>query len=334
MRTGYVRGRAELAQLRRGSGSLVVGPFVSEVGFECLYWVPLLRWFARRHGIASERVVAFSRGGPASWYADIADRYVDVFDHLSPAQLKERRLDAVAGTRNEKQFAVGTLDRELLERAGLAEGYTLLHPSLMYRLFWSFWAGRRPIGRVLDHASFAPFAPAEESPEARAVLTELPDDYVAVKPYFSRCLPDTPANRTFVTTLLERLASEHEVVVLDAGADLDHHALYTPELGRRIHDLPGHVAVRDNLEVQSAVVRGARALYTTYGGFAHLGPFLGAPTFAFYSDESFNPAHLDVMGRAVTALRRETGAGFVLGRVDDITLLERLAGVAVGQAGR
>ncbi|MEJ7786035.1 MAG: hypothetical protein WKF96_14615 [Solirubrobacteraceae bacterium] len=179
--------------------------------------------------------------------------------------------------------------------------------------------------------SFAPFAPAEESPEARAVLAELPDEYVAVKPYFSRCLPDTPGNRVFVATLLERLTAAHDVVVLDAGADLDDHPVYTPDLRRHVHDLGRHVAMRDNLEVQSAVVRRARALYTTYGGFAHLGPFLSAPTFAFYSEESFNPAHLDVMGRAVTAMRRATGAGFVLSRVDDIGLVERLAAGAVGQ---
>lgn len=332
LRTGYVRGRAELAHMGRGSRPLVAGPFMSEVGFECLYWVPLLRRLAERSGMDPERVVAFSRGGPVSWYADVAARYVDVFDHLSPAQLKQRRLDSVAGTRNEKQFAVGTLDRELLERAGLGEGFALLHPSLMYRMFWSFWAGRQPVGHVLDHMSFAPLLPVEESAQARAVLAGLPSDYVVVKPYFSRCLPDTAANRAYVAALLERLTVAHEVVVLDAGADLDEHSLYTPELRRRIHDLGRHVPVRDNLEVQSAVVRHARALYTTYGGFAHLGPFLGAPTFAFYSDQSFNPAHLDVMGRAVTALRRQTRAGFVLGHVDDAALLDRLAGDALGQA--
>ncbi|MEJ7785730.1 MAG: hypothetical protein WKF96_13070 [Solirubrobacteraceae bacterium] len=334
LRGGYVRGRAELAQLRRGSRPIVAGPFVSEVGFECLYWIPLLRWLVERQGIKPERVVAFSRGGPASWYADVADRYVDVFDHLAPAQLKERGLASVAGTRNEKQFAVGTLDRELLERAGLKEGFALLHPSLMYRMFWSFWAGRRAIGRVLDHVEFAPFAPAQESADARAILAELPEEYVAVKPYFSRCLPETPANHAFVAALLERLAATHEVVLLDAGADLDEHSLHVPDLGRRVHDLGRHVPVRDNLEIQSAVVRHSSALYTTYGGFAHLGPFLGAPTFAFFSDASFNPAHLDVMSRAVTALRKRTGAGFVLGHVDDLALVDRLARGTLGQAAR
>ena len=36
-----------------------------------------------------------------------------------------------------------------------------------------------------------------------------------------------------------------------------------------------------------------------------LGPFVGTPTFAFYSDDSFNTLHLDVMRAAVHQLRAQ-----------------------------
>ena len=314
LRTGHARGVARLARLGRGDAPIVAGPFVSEVGFESLYWVPMLRWFTRTYGVDPERVVAFSRGGPESWYHGVAGRYVDVFDHVSTAELKSRQAARVDATANQKQFEVDPLERELLERAGLDRDHQLLSPAVMYGLFWSYWAQRAPISSVLRRTSFEPFpaGPAAPPPE------DLPADYVAVKAYFSRCFPDTERNRRVVEDLLERLSAVHDVVLLGTGLDVDDHDEHRSLSRERIHDVTGRMRPRDNLDVQSAIVRGARALYTTYGGFAHLGPFLGTPTCAFYSEDSFNPAHLDVMGRAVASLRRTTGAGFMLQHVDDL----------------
>ena len=321
LHSGRARGLAQLARLGRGDRPIVAGPFVSEVGFESLYWVPMLRWFARAYEVDPQRLVAFSRGGPASWYDGLAGRYVEVFDHVSPGELKRRQAARVQATRNQKQFGVDPFERELLAKAGLDDGYELLSPSLMYGLFWSYWAQRAPIRRVLERTEFKPFA------HTRATAPDgLPADYVAVKAYFSDCFPDTEGNRRFLEDLLARLAANHDVVLLGTGIDVDDHREHDSGARERIHDVTGRMQPRDNLEVQSEIVRGARALYTTYGGFAHLGPFLGTPTCAFYSADTFNPAHLDVMGRAVTALRRRTGSGFTLHHVDDLLLPGGLTG--------
>ena len=42
---------------------VVVGPWLMEIGFELLYWIPYLRAQLRRLGIPKERVIAISRGG-------------------------------------------------------------------------------------------------------------------------------------------------------------------------------------------------------------------------------------------------------------------------------
>ena len=70
--------------LARGRHPIVAGPWLSEVGFEVLYWIPFLRWFEDRYRVDRERVIAVSRGGASSWYADVAGAYVDIFDHLDP----------------------------------------------------------------------------------------------------------------------------------------------------------------------------------------------------------------------------------------------------------
>ncbi|MGI8632649.1 MAG: hypothetical protein ACR2NA_08910 [Solirubrobacterales bacterium] len=323
-RTGYWRGRARLKALCDQEAPVVAGPFVSEIGFESLYWIPLLTWLRDHQGLDPERVTAVSRGGPSAWYAGVASRYVDVFDHMSPEELKQGTARRLADTRNEKQFGVAEVDREILDRMSsvLPEGARLLHPSIMYRLFWAFWSGRRPARRVHDMVSFTPFGAQRDglSPEAREAIDALPEDYVAVKGYFSSCFPDTAANRRFMAELLATLGRDTEIVSLSTGIDLDEHGELNG--GARVHSLEHVMTPATNLAVQSAVLGRARALYTTYGGFAHLGPFLGTRTVCFYSDEVFNATHLDMMSRATRDLRR-TGSdvGFVLFDVRDADLV-------------
>src|SRR3712207_9549526 len=66
-----------------------------------------------------------------------------------------------------------------------------------------------------------------------------------------------------------------------------------------------HMTAHDNLAVQTRVVAGARALFATYGGFSYLAPFLGVPSYSWYSHQNYNPAHMDVMERASRSLRRD-----------------------------
>src|SRR5688500_17618855 len=69
-------------------GPIGVGPWLSEIGFELLYWIPFLRWVFAEAEIPRDRVVVLSRGGCAHWYGDLADTYVELFDHLSPDELR------------------------------------------------------------------------------------------------------------------------------------------------------------------------------------------------------------------------------------------------------
>src|SRR5262245_26039445 len=69
--------RRELQHAASGDDPIVVGPWLSEVGYEVLYWVPFVRWFADHYRIAPERLVVVSRGGVGGWYGDVATRYVE-----------------------------------------------------------------------------------------------------------------------------------------------------------------------------------------------------------------------------------------------------------------
>jgi hypothetical protein len=84
---------------------------------------------------------------------------------------------------------------------------------------------------------------------------------------------------------------------------------------------------QDNLAVQTRLIAGARALFATYGGFSYLGPFYGVTSYSFYSHGNYNPAHLDVMARAVGRLRTaEREPGFVALSLQDVELLKSVSG--------
>jgi hypothetical protein len=162
---------------------------------------------------------------------------------------------------------------------------------------------------------------AASAPSGRA---ELPRDYVAVKAYFSSCFPDTPANRQFVAELVTRLGRQSHVVLLWTGIRVDDHSDFEEEVrSDNVHVVDHLMSAGDNLAVQTQIIAGARALFTTYGGFSYLGPFYGVTSYSFYSERNWNPAHLDVMARAVSELRHSgQSAGFVPFDVDDAQLLD------------
>ena len=56
----------EVARLVGGSSPLIVGPWLSEVGYEVLYWIPFLRWVQATYHVDPDRLLVVTRGGAAS----------------------------------------------------------------------------------------------------------------------------------------------------------------------------------------------------------------------------------------------------------------------------
>lgn len=273
---------------------MIVGPFLGEVGFELLYWLPLVRRVLARYRIPPERVTVVSRGGGGLWYSDLGARQIDVYDLMSTVELAERLEERRAAAGDLKQLTVEPLDRELIARARHVVGprAACLHPALMYTRFRPLYSGWTDQARFRHRASPA-LLPAPGPPPSG-----LPEQYVALKAYFSDCFPDVPANRAFLSDVVAKLAARGDVVLLTTQLRLDEHAEWHAPAGQRIHVLAG-LEPRNNLAVQTCTIAGARALVSTYGGFSYLGSLLGVPTTAFFSDATFNPVHLAVLRESV-----------------------------------
>ena len=288
----------EIDAVVNSAETIVAGPWLSEVGFETLYWVPFLRWVKAAFRIDPSRVVAVSRGGVACWYRGIADRYVEIWDHIDPAEFVRRTAERGAT----KQLEVSGFDREVVDVVERVVGsrVAVLHPSLMYRLFSLFWSGQRAQSFLDAHTRFEAMSPSRIFDAA-----VLPREYVAVKFYAARSLPDTPDVRRTLAWFVDSLAERTHVVLLDTGLVLDEHADYSFGPSGRVISARPWMAPNNNLAIQTQIIAGAQAFVGTCGSVAWLAPMLGVNTSAVYMDPKWLHAHLGVMLRAC----HRTGAG-------------------------
>jgi hypothetical protein len=289
---------ASIAQLAQGKGPIIVGPWLAEVGYEVLYWIPFLRWFQDAHGIPSDRFIVVSRGGMESAYAGIAGRYVDLFDLTTPKELAarnlQRRADAEGG--GQKQSASSTLDDELLaavrSRLGFGDA-RVCHPSLMFKLFREVWHGNLPMDLLWRRTRYA-IAPRPSTHPSLPV----PNDFIAVKLYGGPALSMSEPTRASLRQLVARAAAIAPVVLLDVDLGIDEHR------DLDLDDLPGVTSARSlmeartNLAVQMALIARARFFLSTCGGLAWLAPFLGVPTVAVYDTDQLLAPHLLVARQA------------------------------------
>ena len=313
---------SDLGRLAAGRDTIIVGPWLGEVGFELLYWVPFLRWFAGTYGVARERLLIVSRGGTSSWYRPFAAGYRDIFDYLTPEEFRQRHDERVATNGEQKQTRVLAFERQVLrELTKDVHSRSMLHPSTMYGLFNPFWWGH--VNEEWVHR----FAKYERlTADGGAGFSRPTSPYTAVKFYFNDCFPDTPDNRAFAQRTLKALTERGPVVSLATGLRLDDHASdEEAQTGARVREgegarvrgcegatvqtLPSDMHPRENLALQTAVVAGASAFVGTYGGFSYLAPFLGVRSTACFSDPSgYSPRHLLMARSALDSI----GAGGLL----------------------
>jgi len=293
----------DLPSLRRSANPIVVGPWSSEVGFELLYWIPFLRWVASEYDLRPERIIAVSRGGAATWYGDVASRYVDVFDQMSPDEYRARIDQRVRTAGHQKQYEVSQFDRTVMERIkdrrDLHEAH-ILHPSVMYQVFRRYWNEKAPAGVLTRHTRYSALPdPGDIDP-----ALVLPKEFVAVRFYFRPSFPHTPENRQFAVDVIRRLAQRQPVVLLNTGFQVDDHEDIDFSTEPGIYPVHAWMTPTNNLALQSQIISRAQALVGTYGGLSYLGPYYKVPTTTFYSEpDELVTAHVDATWRLCRAMK-------------------------------
>jgi hypothetical protein len=289
------RVRKQLDQIASRTGPIVIGPWSGEVGFELLYWIPFVEWVRSQWDLTSRRQIVISRGGVPSWYGVAQDDYEETFARTSPEEFR-----AAIATEKRKQRRSHDYDRTLVDAVTAARqlhDVSVLHPGLMYRLFEPYWSDDAGYARIDQFTRYRRVtAPAVES------LPDLPNQYVAMRFYFSECFPDTPENRAFARAAVEALSEWTPVVLLNPGFQVDDHSDWASHASARVITIADRLTPASNLGVQTAVIAKARALVGSYGGYSYLAPLAGVPAFGFYSRQTFKLHHLHAAQRAFERL--------------------------------
>jgi len=293
----------EIASLPDTTGPIVVGPWLAEVGYEVLYWIPFLRWFQDAFGIPRDRLIVVSRGGMDSMYGDVAAGYVDLFDLITPQQLAarnaQRRTEGEGG--GQKQSAMSALDQELITAVRATRGLgdvTVCHPSLMFRLFRNVWHGNLPFDLLWRRTRYV--ATGGRTGPARRDFPGIPDDFIAAKIYAGPALSTHDTTRDAVRAVVAQAATIAPVVLLEADLGIDEHRDFDLDGIPRVISARSLMSPRTNLDVQLALIARSRFFLSACGGLAWQAPFMGVPTVAIYDSDHLLAPHLFV--------RRQAGA--------------------------
>jgi hypothetical protein len=285
----------DIARVVSGSAPIVVGPWLSEVGYEVLYWVPFVRWVQSQFHIPRERLIVVTRGGAAAWYSDITTNAVELFDLMSPEEYAAGNAQRSVEDRGTlKQFGVSSMDQRIVadvERRLDISDARVLHPSFLYQLFHQFWLGHRPPSFLEKRTRYRRMSAPD------VAVPPLPDTFVAVKFYTAASLPPTDSVRRALQSIVLGLAERTDVVMLDTGLALDDHEDYSFALASRIHSVRESLRPRDNLALQTAIISRAASFVGTCGALAWLAPMLGVDTTAVLADARFLHGHLQVARR-------------------------------------
>ena len=276
-----------IAPIAARRGPVLVGPFTGEVGFELLYWRPIIRWLMRELPGLRGRLVIVSRGGVRQWWEstmEILD-YVDILSLIEPAEYVSKK-GPDKQRRGPSEFDLEIIEK--VKRQFSLDEADLIHPSVLFEFYYhqrkrssfAFVEALRP-GSDGTTDGLAAIYERIPLPEVNGELAGLlPERYVAVRFYSRESFPNTPENHEFAADMTERLSRSLPIVLLNNSMELDEHGDFQPE-SNSITRVDHLMRPDNNLAVQTAVLSRASAYVGTYGGLSYLAPFLGTPSIGF-----------------------------------------------------
>ena len=267
-----------------GDRRLIAGPWLDEVGWEVLSWIPLLRWCVTCVPELRERLVVVSRGGVADWYEGISDTYVDVADAYDEETFA-RRLTL----ERESQSARGKGPNQIEEtewRLEIAEWVSerlgeprlrMVHPST------AFHPAAKRLVRSLTAPADGAFHPWRR-PGRGPLHAVLPERYVAVRFYRNSVWKGQNATK-FSRIAVRALAEKIPVVMLNTDMTIDPQHKDLVSQANSIN-LAEHMSFRDNLAIQSIAIAHAQAFVGNSGGLSYVSPYYGVPSVTFWSPDA------------------------------------------------
>lgn len=280
----------EFERICRSGKKIVLGPWVGDVETELVFWIPFLQQIRSKYSLNGDDCVVVSKGGCAAWYQNLSEQYMDIYDHLAPAEFVRKYEECIKSSGGDsKQWVVSMLDSQILRE--LSKGYLdsefeIIHPYLMYWWFKPFWEGVWGGEMANKGLKFLPFNKPDKHYLDKLDLPE--KGYYAVSLRADEGGSAIVNNSEWFHRFITKLSQDKLVVLLDQSSqtcDFQGFDITSMRGVRRIE----HLCQPTNyLAVQAEVIAYADSFYGINSELSYVAPFYNVDTYAYYSKfESF-----------------------------------------------
>lgn len=260
-------------ELNRSNNPIVVGPFMMEVGFELLYWIPMVTRILENVGNLDQRPIhVITRGGAHAWYP-FSSQHHEIFNKLGATDFLTMQQNRLRNFGHQKQSKLQAEEETLLQQffPGDDRKFDVLHPMTMVRTMVDYWAGvvsPKWLERLTDYAKVTHHI-------SRDVIST---DLIAMK-FYSR---ESLTSISSIECCLKAIFIGHKkskILDFTISEVIDDHKYFANE------NLPAErftaPKLENNLHDQSQVLSQAKLLIGTYGGFTYLAQYMGIPVIAW-----------------------------------------------------
>lgn len=247
---------------------LVFGPWMGELGFEVLYWSPLVNHFARKGDFA------LSRGGISLLYPKLT--YVEILDCIDKFRWDEtqkKRKLILGGEKQRKWLASEFLLLKKLLRGREHLKFRIFHPSNLFNLY-SF---NSKIESTFQKKLLKEFCKDISCLKVEyEKIVKIDSQKCLIATYSREGLSNDDIKEFLKSEKLSNLVENYEVVNLkDLNHDLSHQFVTLEEKVSKSSFQFGN-----NLERKIIEILESRIVITTDGGLAYLSLLLGRDTYA------------------------------------------------------
>lgn len=271
---------------------LIAGPWMGELGFEILYWAPLI------NSLFCENLLVISRGGTSSIYPS-KSKYLELFEHIDQAHWNKfigRRQRVLGG---EKQRSVLPSEisviKKILKNENINEN-RIMHPMQMFAMYnfnskSELFFQIQLLEKLVEDLEFSKIAGKKQN----SIFYDV---------YQREGLTQESLD-AFNQVNLKSLIGQFEVQIIRSSYSDNHQFVSLPrDINENTKVTETIVERKSNLQSKITQIMRSKRVITTNGGMAYLSLLLGTPTIAFQGEASHWNPHHDLLAKKLAQLTK------------------------------
>ena len=280
---------------------IICGPWLSEIGFELLYWIPFLN--KKLQGYENIKKVIISRGGVTDWYKHLSKvEYIELNSTKYDENLKSYK-NLKLKERSQKQTYITSFEKKIIENSIKDMNINnkkihIIHPSEFFNLFRPYFLDQSKINEFINFLYPKSY---ESIDKFKNYLNSdlIKEGFISMKIYsssnFLNTLPYTNIQTfNFINQIIEDLLDKYNLILLNFDSNDDHEQIKI-DLSKFknkkykiyfINNIFKNINYENNIDIQNFIISNSKFFIGTYGGFSYLPPLYQKKSYALITNET------------------------------------------------